>query len=42
MSIHEYEQKRDELVLQYSKNIITWEEYLVLMNELERKWEESR
>ena len=42
MSRYEYEQKRDELVLQYSKNIITWEEYLVLMNKLEREWEEYR
>lgn len=42
MERREYEEKRDELVLQYSKNVITWNEYLVLMNELERKWEEER
>lgn len=42
MNIHEYEQKRDELVLQYSENIITWEEYLVLMNQLEIEWENFR
>lgn len=38
----EYEEKRDELVLMLAQGTIEYWEYVELMNNVEKEWEESR
>ncbi len=42
MDRFEYEEKRDELVLMLAQGVIDYWEYVKLMNEVEREWEERR
>ncbi len=38
----EYEEKRDELVMMLAQGTIEYWEYVELMNNVEKEWEESR
>lgn len=40
MTKFEYEQRRDELVLMLAQGTIEYWEYVKLMNEVEKEWEE--
>ena len=42
MNRHEYEEQRDELVLMLAQGTIEYWEYVELMNNVEKEWEESR
>ena len=42
MSRHEYEEQRDELVMMLAQGTIEYWEYVELMNNVEKEWEESR
>jgi len=42
MNRHEYEEQRDELVMMLAQGTIEYWEYVELMNNVEKEWEESR